>query len=473
MNYRATFFAAVLALAAGLPAGAQQPVQSPLVGTWVGDLKAGALVLRLVFNVSVTNGVLGATMDSPDQGARGIPVSRVGLTGSDVVFEVKAAGGSYTGTLAADGSTIEGAWKQSGQSFPVTLSRQEGAFVLDRPQEPKPPFPYTSVDVTFQNAKAGVTLAGTLTIPPGPGPFPAVVLVTGSGPQDRNETLLGHKPFLVIADFLSRSGIAVLRYDDRGVGLSKGTFAGATTLDFADDAEAAFTFLAARPEVDRRRIGIAGHSEGGLIAPLVASRNPAVTFIVLLAGPGLPGDQLLLLQSEAIARASGEDEKSIAAGSALNAALYAIARRESDPAAITAQGRKVLEDALAAQTSLSEPDKAEARKGIDKALADLTAPWFRTFLALDPAASLRTIRIPVLALDGTKDLQVPADADLAAIDAALKAAGNTAYRIMKMQGLNHLFQHAGTGLPDEYGKITETFAPEALTAVRDFILALR
>jgi pimeloyl-ACP methyl ester carboxylesterase len=473
MNYRATLFAAALALAAAWPAGAQQQAQSPLVGTWVGDLKVGAVVLRLVFNVSVSGGSLGATMDSPDQGARGIPVSRVAITGTDVVFEVKAAGGAYAGTLAADGSSIDGAWKQSGQNFAVTLTRQEGAFVLDRPQEPKAPFPYTSVDVIFQNAKANVQLSGTLTVPQGPGPFPAVVLVTGSGPQDRNEALLGHKPFLVIADFLTRNGIAVLRYDDRGVGMSKGVFATATTLDFADDAEAAFTFLAARPEVDKRRVGIAGHSEGGLIAPLIASRNPGVGFIVLLAGPGLPGDQLLLLQAEAIARASGADEKSIASSRDLNAELYAIARKESDPAVIAAQGRKALEDALAAQASLSESDKAEARKGIDKALADLSTPWFRTFLALDPAVYLRAVHIPVLALNGTRDLQVPADADLAAIDAALKSGGNTGGRIMKMQGLNHLFQHAGTGLPDEYGKITETFAPEALAAIRDFVLGVR
>ncbi len=219
--------------------------------------------------------------------------------------------------------------------------------------------------------------------------------------------------------------------------------------------------------------GLPGHSEGGLIAPIVASRNPGVGFLVLLAGPGLPGDQLLLLQSEAIARASGADEKMIAASKALNAALYAIARKESDPALIAAQGRKAFEDALASQPSLSESDKAKARKGIDKALADLASPWIRTFLSLDPGVYLRTVRIPVLALDGSRDLQVPADADLAAIDAALKSAGNANYRIMKMQGLNHLFQHAGTGLPEEYGKITETFAPEALQAIRDFVLGVR
>ena len=243
------------------------------------------MVLRLVFNVSLSGDALGATMDSPDQGARGIAVSRVELSGSNVLFEVKAAGGSYTGVLTADASLIDGTWKQSGQGFPVQLKRQEGAFVLDRPQEPKPPFPYVSIEVTFPNAKANVQLPGTLTVPPGPGPFPGVVLVTGSGPQDRNEELLGHKPFLVIADFLTRSGIAVLRYDDRGVGRSTGTFAKGTTLDFADDAEAAFTFLAARPEVARRRMGILGHSEGGLIGPMVASRNAAVGFLVLLARP--------------------------------------------------------------------------------------------------------------------------------------------------------------------------------------------
>ncbi len=468
----ATLAACAVAVVCAFPAAAQA-AQPGIAGTWVGELKAGALVLRLVFNISGSPGSWAATMDSPDQGAKGIPVSRVTLDGTQLTLEVAAAAGSFVGALSADGSSVDGAWKQAGQSFPVLLKRQEGAFVLDRPQEPKPPFPYTAVEVSFTSARGAARLSGTLTIPPGKGPFPGVVLVTGSGPQDRDESLLGHKPFLVIADFLARSGIAVLRYDDRGVGRSSGDFAQATTLDFADDAEAAFTYLAARPEVDPRRVGIVGHSEGGLVAPLVASRNASVGFIVLLAGPGLRGDQLLLLQSAALMRASGATEEQIAAARKLNETLYAIAIQESDPVVIRDKARAVVLDTIAAEPSLTDAQKSEARQGVDAQLAQLSTPWFRTFLSLDPAASLSKVRIPVLALNGSLDLQVPVDEDLGAIETALKAAGNTHYRVVKLDGLNHLFQHAKSGLPEEYGTISETFSAEALAMIRDFILSAR
>lgn len=410
-------------------------------------------------------------MDSPDQGAKGIPVSRVDVVKDVITLEVKAAAGSYTGTLSADGQSLDGSWKQGGASFPVVLLKQAGAFALERPQEPKPPFPYTSTEVTFTDTRAGVELAGTLTVPQGKGPFPAVVLVTGSGPQNRDEEIMGHRPFAVIADFLSRAGVAVLRYDDRGVARSKGTFGTATTLDFADDADAAFAFLSSRPEVDPKRVGIAGHSEGGLIAPIVAARNPAVAFIILLAGPGLRGDLLLAAQGAALARASGADETAIAWSAALNAKLYGIVMRTGDAAAIAAAAKKAYLDGVDAATQLSDQQKAEAKNNADSAIASLMTPWVRAFLSLDPASFLAKVHVPVLALNGTKDLQVPADQDLAAIGAALKAGGNTRYRLAALDGLNHLFQHAATGLPQEYGTITETFAPEALAAVRDWILA--
>jgi pimeloyl-ACP methyl ester carboxylesterase len=463
----------VMCASASLPLFPQASGPVDLAGSWLGELKAGAVTLRIVFNITRSGGTLSATMDSPDQGVKGIPVSKVDVNGDKVLFEVKATTGSYAGTVSPDGKTIGGAWAQAGQSFPVVLRRLESAFTLERPQEPKPPLPYASLDVTFTSPKAGVELAGTLTVPTGTGPFPAVVLVTGSGPQNRDEELLGHKPFLIISDYLTRNGIVVLRYDDRGVARSKGSFATATTLDFADDAEAALAFLSFRPEVDRRRIGIAGHSEGGLIAPIVASRNPAVAFIILLAGPGISGDRLLLLQAAAIAHASGADEKTISAMNTLNEKLYEIAERETDPARIVAEGKKTALALLDADTSMSDRDRTDAKKNIDRAMMEISNPWFRTFLTLDPAAFLSKVRIPVLALNGSKDLQVPADANISGIESALKAAGNTNYRVLKLEGLNHLFQHADTGLPSEYGKLTETFAPEALSAMKDFILGLR
>jgi uncharacterized protein len=247
--------------------------------------------------------------------------------------------------------------------------------------------------------------------------------------------------------------------------------ASATSLDFADDAEAAFSYLRTRLEADPGRVGIAGHSEGGLIGPIVAARNPAVAFLVLLAGPGLRGDQLVLAQSEALARASGSDAKSIEWSQQLNRTLYDIAMGKGDAAATAADLKKAYLAAIDANLSLSPKEKEEAKKNANGALGPLTSPWYRTFLSLDPAAYLSKVRVPVLALNGSMDLQVPADADLAAIEAALQAAGNRAYKLVKLDGLNHLFQHASTGLPDEYGKITETFAPEALAAMKDWIAA--
>ncbi len=463
----ATAILAVLTGAAGVSAQSASP--DAFVGSWMGDLKAGAVTLRIAFTISASNGVLSATMDSPDQGVKGVPVSRVDAQKDSIVLEVKTAAGSYTGKISADGKSIDGIWSQGGARFPVLLKKLEAAFVLDRPQELKPPFPYSSIDVTFTNRKANVELAGTLTIPPGAGPFPAVVLVTGSGPQNRNEELMGHKPFLVIADYLSRNGIAVLRYDDRGTAASKGDFATATTFDFADDAESAFTFLAARKEVDAKRVGIAGHSEGGIIAPIVAARNPAVAFIVLLAGPGLRGDKLLEAQGSAVARASGVDEKSVTQSAQLNRKLYAIALKPGNADALMAEAKQAYLDALDADTSLSEKEKNDAKANAARVLTPLFTPWLRTFLAIDPAAYLSRVSVPVLALNGSRDLQVPADLDLSAIETALKAAGNTRYKLVKLEGLNHLFQHAETGLPDEYGKLTETFAPEALSALKGWI----
>jgi len=458
----------ILSVAIAFPLAAD--AKGPFEGTWVGELHLDAVILRLVFTISSSADGPSATMDSPDQGAAGIPVSRVTVVGSSIVMEVKTIGGSYAGTLSADGASIDGIWSQSSQQFPVLLRKNDGPFTLNRPQEPRPPFPYTSTEVTFPDQKAGVVLAGTLTVPPGPGPFPTVVLVAGSGPLDRDEQLMGHKPFLVIADYLSRNGIEVLRYDERGVGKSKGSFAAATTLDFADDAEAAVAFLSSRSEVDASRLGICGHSQGAIVAPLVAARNKSVHFIVVLAGPGVRGDELLLQQNAALARASGADEKRVAALVRLNRAIYDAVIQEGDLAERQAKVTKIFLDSIDSDPTLSEAAKSEARKGLDKVLAEVSTPWLRNLLTLDPGAALATLRIPVLALTGSKDLQVLADPNLAAIKAALDKAGNTSYRVVKLDGLNHLFQHAKTGLPSEYGTITETFAPEALAAIKDFIL---
>lgn len=319
-----------------------------------------------------------------------------------------------------------------------------------------------SIDVVVRNEAAGIELAGTILLPAGTGPFPAVVLATGSGAQNRDEELLGHKPFRTIAEYLAGRGIATLRCDDRGVGASGGNFGTATTFDFASDARASIAFLAKRPEIDAGCIGLVGHSEGGLIAAIVGAEDPALSFIVMLAGPGLRGDRLLLAQNAALAAASGMGAGQIAAANALNARLYAIAAKEGEPAAIKAEIVAAMLEAMGG---------AIPAEIAGQAADQLLNPWIRAFLAIDPADYLAKVRIPALALNGTKDLQVPAEANLAAIGGALDAAGNKSYRLIKLEGLNHLFQRAGTGLPQEYAVITEDFAPEALAALGDWIVA--
>jgi hypothetical protein len=371
---------------------------------------------------------------------------------------------------------MTGTWSQRGISLPLDLAWQKTPFALSRPQDPKEPFPYKAEDVTVENKKAGVCLAGTLLVPAGKGPFPAVVFVTGSGPQNRDEEILGHKPFLVIADYLARRGIMSLRCDDRGVGGSGGDFAKGTTFDFADDAEATFEYLEHRPEAKKGGVGIVGHSEGGIIAPIVASRNASVSFIVLLAGPGITGEDLLLLQGRAIAKAQGASDADIAAAMKVNKKLYDIAQEKGDEAVIAAKVKKAYLDYIKSTPEAKGVADATLSATADQAVQSLLSPWYRCFLSLDPASYLAKVDVPVLALDGTKDLQAPAKENLAGIEAALgKSAGggpNSKNKLLELDGLNHLFQHAKTGSPDEYEKIEETFAPEAMKAVGDWILGL-
>ena len=443
-------------------------------GSWMGKLNVGAIQLRLGINLSFdSNGKVTALLDSPDQNSYGIKTDTTILSGDNITIKVKKLMASYEGTIAQGDSIINGKWTQGAQTFVLNLKKMLAPVVLKRPQEPKPPFPYKSEDVTFLNEKANIELAGTLTIPEGKGPFPAVVMVTGSGQQNRDEALMGHKPFLVIADYLTRKGIAVLRFDDRGTAKSKGNFATGTTFDFADDAEAGLNWLKKQPLIDQKHTGIAGHSEGGLIAPIVASRNKDVNFIILIAGPGLTGEEILMAQSALISEKSGFKPEEINKSQILNKNIYQSIIKEKDDTKALIAAKKYMEDAINNENSFSEADKATQLKAIDARITPLVSPWFRTFLQIDPKEYLLKTKCPVLALNGTKDVQVPYKEDLEAIDKYLKLAGNKNYTIMKIDGVNHLFQHADTGLPTEYGTIEETFAPEALKAMSDFILKLK
>ena len=457
-------------------AALQRP--SALIGDWQGKLNTGAISLRIVFHIkSDPAGKLTATMDSPDQSAYGLPVGDVSITDKSVKLDLPAVNGLLTGTLDDSGKLITGRWEQGGASLPITLTLSDTPIrPVKRPQTPEAPFPYTEKSITFPSMAKGITLAGTLTVPKGPGPFPAAIFVSGSGGQDRDETLLGHKPFLVLADQLARLGIATLRYDDRGVGQSTGDQALGTSKDFADDAEGAVRFLKTAANIKRNKIGFIGHSEGGLIAPMVAARNPDVAFVVMLAGPGVPGKDVILKQSEAIMKtmkaSPAEIKKSRDSQLKIIAAVEAVIQKNPsnpDPNKLVATLKKET-DALIA--SLPPEQRAEAQKNrgmVDAQVQQYATPWFRYFLTYDPRAALRKVKVPVLVMNGDKDVQVIASQNVPEVEKALRAGGNQRVTVRLMPGLNHLFQHAGTGSPQEYGTIDETFAPEAIKEITAFI----
>ncbi len=432
---------------------------SDIDGTWSGTLDTGAIKLRMVFHIVNTGDGLTATADSPDQNVTGIPVTSITRDGSTFKLEMKQINGAFEGKISADLLTIEGTWTQGGRGLPLTLRRVKDAAELERrrPQTPVKPYPYREEEVAYENRAAGIRLGATLTIPQGKGPFPAVVLITGSGPQDRDESLMGHRPFLVLADHLARKGIMVLRADDRGIGKSGGNPTTATTADFAGDAEAGIAHLKTRPETDTRKLGLIGHSEGGDIAAMVAARNPDVSFIVLLAGSGVPGDELLPAQVTALMEASGKSRQEAEQSAAQEREVLALVERETDNTVIQNKLRE-----------LASGKMTDAQLNLQ--LKQLQSPWFRYFLEYDPAAALRKVKCPVLALIGEKDRQVPPGQNLPAIRKALEAGGNQRFEVDELPGLNHLFQTARTGSPTEYSEIEETMSPVALERISGWIL---
>jgi hypothetical protein len=375
----------------------------------------------------------------------------VTLTGSTLRITAPLLLAEYNGTVQND-TLIEGTWKQGPNTIPLNLAKLKAAFTIIRPQEPKPPFPYTSEDVTLKNDKFSINLAGTLTLPSGKGPFPAVVLITGSGAQNRNEELMGHKPFMVIADYLTRNGIAVLRYDDRGVGKSQGVYATSTSADLATDAEAAFNFLKENASINPKAIGLLGHSEGGLITPIVAASNPGVSFIVSLAGPGVTGEKIIIRQSEDIGRLSGMTEDAIEESKETNKKLYEVLKREKDNEKAESEILALYKKLVEVKTTSTEETEKEVNK-LKATFGASSYTWLRYFIMTDPVIFWKKVNCPVLALNGEKDLQVDADENLEAIEKALKSSGNKSVKIIKLPGLNHLFQHCDTGLPVEYGNI--------------------
>jgi len=434
-------------------------------GSWYGILKTEKIELKIVFNISKTDTLYSATMDSPDQGVKGIPVSKTEFSNSIVKLFVSSAMVEYSGVFMGD--KIIGTFKQGQATIPLNLSKRpfEGS---KRPQEPRPPFPYSAEEITFDNSKAGIELAGTLTLPKVGKPSAVVILISGSGPQNRDEEIMNHKPFLLWADYLTKRGIGVLRFDDRGIGKSKGNFALATSFDFAEDVNSAVEYLKGRNDLSGVKIGLMGHSEGGIIAPIVASKRNDISFLVLLAAPGIKGSEIIVLQQGLIGKASGVSDAEIDKYSIITRNLYSIIDKERNNPGL----KKLLSDFIKLNAGAEVPESQ-----INQQVSAITTPWMLTFLNYDPADALTRIKIPLIAINGTKDLQVPYEVNLNALEKSLLAAhGGNADSLKKyvtiksIQGVNHLFQRTETGLPAEYSKIEETISPEVLELISGWIL---
>ncbi len=441
-----------------------------VLGDWYGIGEVFGKYLRITFHISANGDQLKATMDSPDQNMFGAPTDEVTFKDNELTIVVKNISLTYMGRWIED-KKIDGRILQGGVvDIPITLGREPiAAKKQDRPQEPKPPFDYKVEEVTFINAVNGHQLAGTLTLPSTGSKHPAVVLISGSGPQNRNSELADHKPFWVIADYLTKQGFAVLRYDDRGTGASKGDFKSATTVDFADDALAGFHYLKSREDINVEKIGLIGHSEGGMVAPVAASKEKSIGFIVLLAGVGTTGREVLETQNRLIATAKGIPPAFVEkTASDIKRIIDAVVNYE-DPE----KSAEDISDFINSELDNLPEEQIEKMGGrsakIKENLSIYNTKWMRSFLRFNPPDYLKKVDCPVLALNGTLDLQVAYKENLEAIEKALKKGGNKQVTIKALEGLNHLFQHAKKGIPAEYGKIKETFDPETLALISTWL----
>ncbi len=454
-------------VSAGLASGTGAGVEADFAGHWEGAIATvtGDLVVRV--DLERTAAGWRGSLDIPQQGAEDLPLAEIAVEAERVRFVLAGVPGAPTFEGALSGAEIRGTFTQTGSRLPFRLGRQAVAGPA-RPQEPRPPFPYRHEEVRF--LAAGVELAGTLSLPAGAAPFPAVVLLSGSGAQDRDGAILGHRPLLVLADSLARRGVAVLRWDDRGVGGSAGNLGAMTTEALAGDALAALDFLRTRPEIAPERIGLLGHSEGGLVAALAAARRPELPFVVLLATPGVPGRELLPLQIRRLAAAGGAAPGVVARQVELVVEGLELVTYETDPVRLRQGLERVARRQLELFGGAAGASDEALEAALEREVDQLLTPWFRYFVAYDPRPTLARLRMPVLVVAGELDLQVPPDQNVPAIEGALAAAGNTAVTVRRLPGLNHLLQPATTGLPAEYYLLETTLAPEVLGLVGDWVV---
>lgn len=436
-----------------------------IIGTWSGTLIVPNQELPIVFHISKEDGKLITKMDSPAQGATGLPTDNSYFNKNEYVVEIKKMGIRFIGTLKK--GKIEGVFNQGTAKLPLTLIKK--AFKrVSKIQEPKKPYPYKSEEVKFINKEASsIIFSGTLTLPENITNPAVAILITGSGPQNRDEEILGHKPFLVLSDYLTRNGIAVLRYDDRGVAESEGSFKDATSADFASDVEAAVSYLETRNDVvDINKIGLIGHSEGGLIAPMVASKNKDISFCVLLASPGILGKDVILTQGKRASEIAGVSQLLIDYNQKYSKKLFNLLNTFNGITLTKKIDETIIEMKKNAPKKMREEFTDEK---IAKEIAQITSPWFLHFIRSNPDDFLKNVSCPVLALNGEKDFQVLPKLNLNGIEKSLIKAKNNDYKIKELKGLNHLFQMSETGAMEEYGKIEETFSPIALKEISTWI----
>lgn len=440
-------------------------------GIWEGRLSVG-VELRIVFHIADDGkGGLKSTVDSPDQSAYGIKCDTTFLAGDSLHIQMKSMMANFTGKLS--GTTIKGNFVQRA-TLPLTLQKVEAASVRNRPQTPKPPFPYKTEDIIYNNTNKSLKYGATITIPAGTGPFPAAVLITGSGAQDRNETILGHQSFAVIADYLTLNGFIVLRVDDRGVGKSTGLFSEATSADFATDVNTSVDYLLSRPEVDKSKVGLIGHSEGGMIAPIVATERNDINFIILLAGPGVKITDLMAEQAAAVMRSSGINEKATTTYKLLYKEVAAITVAATDTNSAFTNAKAAAEQwasttnkSILKDLGMKEQDNRSTF--VISLVRVMSTKWFKYFLQFDPQVYLEKLTCKVLALNGDKDIQVIAKQNLDGIKTSLKKSKATAVEINELPGLNHLFQSCKKCTVQEYGELEESFSPTALTMMKEWL----
>jgi pimeloyl-ACP methyl ester carboxylesterase len=360
-------------------------------------------------------------------------------------------------------------------TFPLTLKKTEKPSTFNRPQTPQPPFDYEIEDITYYNNDSSIRYGATITLPKGKGPFPAILLISGSGQQNRDSELFGHKLFAVIADHLTKAGYIVLRVDDRGVGQTTGKLAAATTADFAQDAEYGINYLTKRAETDNGKIGLVGHSEGGMIAEMIAARRKDISFMILMAAPGVSNMQLLEDQNAALYEKAGLSNDKVEAYRKLYRNIVKVGVKAKDTAALYKDIAKVVAewkkktpgDVVLATTGIS--DEASERKFVQTFADAFAKPWYRYFAAYDPKSNLQKTTADILALNGDKDLQVIAASNIEGIRRALSKGKAKSYEVKILPGLNHLFQTCKTCTIAEYAQLEETISPVALKAMKDWL----